>query len=71
MARARVQAAPTVVAPNLTGKGEVLVVPEDELEVAWMRVMLAGACGLLCAAAACRRLPGCRKRRVKLAKFDV
>jgi hypothetical protein len=71
VARARVQAAPTVVAPNLTGKGEVLVVPEDELEVAWMRVMLAGACGLLCAAAACRSLPGCRKRRVKLAKFDV
>ena len=69
VASARVHAAPTVVAPNLTGKGHVL--PEDEVEIAWMRVILAGAFGLLCVAAACRRLPGCRKRRVKLAKFDV
>ena len=66
---ARVHATPTVAAPNLTGKGDVL--PEDDVEIAWGRVLLAGACGLLCAAAACRRLPGCRKRRVKLAKFDV
>ena len=69
VARARVHAAPTIAAPNLTGKGHVL--PEDDVEIAWVRVMLAGACGLLCAAAACRRLPGCRKRRVKDAKFDV
>jgi len=69
VAHARVHATPTVAAPNLTGKGDIL--PEDDVEIAWGRVLLAGACGLLCAAAACRRLPGCRKRRVKLAKFDV
>ena len=66
---ARVRATPTEAAPNLTGKGDVL--PEDDVEIAWGRVLLACACGLLCAAAACRRLPACRKRRVKLAKFDV
>ena len=49
-------------APNATGKGHIDVPLEDELEIAWMRVMLAGACGLLCAATVCRRLHGCRKR---------